>query len=126
MAFAWIPGGWDANRDGVMEGVQHNTYDVEFYGPNPLCGIYYLGALRAAEEMARAVGDNGAAAEYRGLFERGSKWIDAEPVQRRILHPEGARHSQEPDRVRSPWAIWAPTTRKSRNSRWATAAWPIN
>ena len=24
------------NRDGVMEGVQHNTYDVEFYGPNPL------------------------------------------------------------------------------------------
>ncbi len=41
--FAWIPGGWDANRDGVMEGVQHNTYDVEFYGPNPMCGIYYLG-----------------------------------------------------------------------------------
>jgi uncharacterized protein (DUF608 family) len=42
LEFAWIPGGWDANRDGVMEGVQHNTYDVEFYGPNPLCGIYYL------------------------------------------------------------------------------------
>jgi hypothetical protein len=42
LAFAWIPGGWDPNRDGVMEGVQHNTYDVEFYGPNPLGGIYYL------------------------------------------------------------------------------------
>ena len=36
-----------------MEGVQHNTYDVEFYGPNPLGTVYYLGALRAAEEMAR-------------------------------------------------------------------------
>ena len=35
LEFAWMPGGWDADRDGVMEGVQHNTYDVEFYGPNP-------------------------------------------------------------------------------------------
>ncbi len=78
IAFAWIKGGWDANRDGVMEGVQHNTYDVEFYGPNPLCGIYYLGALRAAEEMARALGDGAAAAEYRELFDRGSKAIDRE------------------------------------------------
>ena len=77
LAFAWIPGGWDANKDGVMEGVQHNTYDVEFYGPNPLCGIWYLGALRAMEEMARVVGDTAAAAEYHGLFESGSKWIDA-------------------------------------------------
>ena len=75
--FAWIPGGWDANRDGVMEGVQHNTYDVEFYGPNPMCGVYYLGALRAAEEMARAMGDNSSAAEYHRLFDHGSKWIDS-------------------------------------------------
>lgn len=75
--FAWIPGGWDANKDGVLEGVQHNTYDVEFYGPNPLCCIYYLGALRAAEEMARAMDDTAAAAEYRRLFTNGSGWLDA-------------------------------------------------
>jgi non-lysosomal glucosylceramidase len=77
LEFAWIKGGWDGNRDGVAEGVQHNTYDVEFYGPNPLCGIWYLGALRAGEEMARAVGDQPSAAEYQRLFENGSKWIDA-------------------------------------------------
>jgi uncharacterized protein (DUF608 family) len=77
LEFAWVPGGWDANRDGVMEGVQHNTYDVEFYGPNPQCGIYYLGALRAAEEMARAVGERGLADEYRRLFQSGSEWIDS-------------------------------------------------
>ncbi len=77
LEFAWVTGGWDADRDGVMEGVQHNTYDVEFYGPNPQCGIYYLAALRAGEEMARAAGDQAAAAEYRRLFEQGSKWIDA-------------------------------------------------
>jgi uncharacterized protein (DUF608 family) len=77
LEFAWTPGSWDANRDGVMEGAQHNTYDVEFYGPNPLCGIYYLAGLRAAEEMGRFVGDDRSADEYRRLFEAGSKWIDA-------------------------------------------------
>jgi non-lysosomal glucosylceramidase len=77
LEFAWVPGGWDANRDGVMEGVQHNTYDVEFYGPNPQCGVYYLAALRACEEMARAVGDDGFSRECRRLFESGRDWMDA-------------------------------------------------
>jgi len=76
ISFAWIPGGWDPNRNGVLEGVQHNTYDVEFYGPNPLGTVYYLGALRAAEEMALALGDTAAAANYRALFLKGSAWMD--------------------------------------------------
>jgi uncharacterized protein (DUF608 family) len=75
--FAWVKGGWDGDRDGVMEGAQHNTYDVEFFGPNPQCGIFYLGGLRAAEEMARAAGDAGSADRYRRLYERGRAWIDA-------------------------------------------------
>jgi len=76
LEFAWVRGGWDANRTGVFDGVQHTTYDVELYGPNPLGEIYYLGALRAAEEMANAVGDQQAASEYRRLFTKGSQWID--------------------------------------------------
>jgi non-lysosomal glucosylceramidase len=74
--FAWVPGGWDANRDGVMEGAQNNTYDTEFIGPNPLCGLWYLGALRAAQAMASALGDAAASARYDDLFSRGSSWID--------------------------------------------------
>ncbi|MCX7605302.1 MAG: non-lysosomal glucosylceramidase [Bryobacteraceae bacterium] len=74
--FCWISGGWDADRDGVMEGAQHNTYDIEFYGPNPQCGIYYLGGLRAAAELARAAGDAEFAARCEELFRRGSAWID--------------------------------------------------
>jgi uncharacterized protein (DUF608 family) len=76
LEFAWVPGGWDADKDGVLEGVQHNTYDVEFYGPNPMCGIYYLAALRAGQEMAEALGDP-SSAEYRRLFQSGRQWIDA-------------------------------------------------
>ncbi len=45
LAYAWQL--WDPDRDGVMEGEQHNTYDIEFYGPNTMCGALYLGALRA-------------------------------------------------------------------------------
>ena len=75
--FAWVQYGWDPGRLGVLTGVQHNTYDVEFFGPNPLCGVYYLGALRACEEMASAVGEEASAGEYRNLFEKGSRWIDA-------------------------------------------------
>ena len=74
--FCWIKGGWDADRDGVMEGCQHNTMDVEYYGPNPQMGVWYLGALRAAEEMARYVGDDDFAKTCRQLFERGKAWID--------------------------------------------------
>lgn len=75
--FAWAPGGWDSSRSGVLDSVQHNTYDVEFYGPNPMCSIYYLAALRAGSELAQAAGDSKAARDYQDLYERGRQWIDA-------------------------------------------------
>ncbi len=77
IAFSWASGGWDPEKRGVLDGVQNNTYDVAFFGPNPMCSIYYLGALRACEEMAQAAGDPPSAKEYRNLFESGSRWIDA-------------------------------------------------
>jgi len=76
LEFCWAKGGWDADKDGVMEGAQHTTYDSELYGPNPLCQVWYLGALRSAEEMARAVGQEKFADEVRALFEKGSRWTD--------------------------------------------------
>ncbi|MGH9615529.1 MAG: GH116 family glycosyl-hydrolase [Acidobacteriaceae bacterium] len=77
LAYAWQPGGWDANKDGVMEGVQSNTYDVEFYGPNPLCESWYLAALKSCAEMADAVNDVDFSLECKHLFEQGSRWTDA-------------------------------------------------
>jgi uncharacterized protein (DUF608 family) len=75
LAYAWQL--WDPNRDGVMEGEQHNTYDIEFYGPNTMCGALYLGALRACEEMARHLGDPDAA-EYARLYASGRARYDRE------------------------------------------------
>lgn len=76
LEFCWIPGGWDADRDGVMGGCQHNTMDVEYYGPNPQMTFWYLGALRASEEMARYLGETDFAATCRDLFERGRAWTE--------------------------------------------------
>jgi len=97
--FAWVPGGWDANRDGVMEGVQHNTYDVEFYGPNPLCGIFYLGALRASEEMAPRNGRYGLRCGVSSALCAGQPMDRCEPIQRQLLCAAGARLSQRSDRA---------------------------
>jgi uncharacterized protein (DUF608 family) len=94
--FCWIPGGWDANKDGVMEGCQHNTMDVEYYGPNPQMGIWYLGALRAAEEMARYVGDEEFAVTCRDLFDKGKAWIDAN-----LFNGEYYEHHIQPPRSES-------------------------
>jgi len=71
LEFAWKF--WDADKDGVMEGEQRNTYDVEFFGPNPMMTTLYLGALKAAELMAAAVGDLPAAGSYRGIRENGAR-----------------------------------------------------
>ena len=76
LAYAWIEGGWDGDQDGVMEGVQHNTMDVEYYGPNPQMNIWYLGALRAMEEMAIHMSDNEMAAKCNKLYLNGSSWVD--------------------------------------------------
>jgi len=95
LEFCWIKGGWDADCDGVMEGCQHNTMDVEYYGPNPQMGVWYLGALRAAEEMARYLGDADFARKCARLFASGSRWIDenlfnGEYYEHEIRPPESA------------------------------------
>jgi non-lysosomal glucosylceramidase len=77
LSFAWRPGSWDGNKDGVMEGVQHNTYDIEFYGPNPLCETWYLAALKACAEMATGMNDTAFGATCLQLFEQGRRWTDA-------------------------------------------------
>jgi non-lysosomal glucosylceramidase len=76
LAFAWIPNGWDANKDGVMEGCQHNTMDIEYYGPNPEIGFWYLGALKASAAMAAYMKDKEFEKTCTTLFNSGSKWMD--------------------------------------------------
>ncbi len=59
-----------------MEDVQHNTYDIEFNGPNPMMGAIYLTALRCMEEMATAMGAPAEAQRYRQLYDSGRVGLD--------------------------------------------------
>ncbi len=68
---------WDHDKDQVLDGVQHNTYDIEFHGPNPLCGIYYLAALRAVEEMAALMGEDDLSRRCAEALATGSANLDA-------------------------------------------------
>lgn len=93
LSYAWTEKGWDGNQDGVMEGSQHNTMDVNYFGPNPQMGFWYMGALRAAEEMAWAMKDKSFAKKCRRLFEQGSRWMDehlfnGEYYEHHITDPE--------------------------------------
>lgn len=76
MSFAWIEKGWDENNDGVMEGCQHNTMDVEYFGPNPQMQFWYLGALKAANAMAEYLNDTIFEEKCKTLFNNGSRWTD--------------------------------------------------
>ena len=76
-AIAYASNHWDSNQDGVLDGKQHNTYDIEFYGPNPLCGIYYLAALRAVGEMASLMEEPELANRSRITYERGRQVLDS-------------------------------------------------
>ena len=38
---------WDPKGKGVVEEPHHNTYDIEFWGPDGMITSFYLGALTA-------------------------------------------------------------------------------
>lgn len=79
MTYAWDPANddkWDPDKTGVLWGRQHHTLDMELFGPNSWLTGFYLGALTAAAEMAKAVGDEEAANEFSEIFERGKAWAN--------------------------------------------------
>jgi non-lysosomal glucosylceramidase len=78
--FAWASTNahrWDPEKTGVLWGRQHHTLDMELYGPSSwLCG-FYMGALKAASEMAGHLGETDTSREYAALFARGKKWVES-------------------------------------------------
>ena len=67
---------WDPRHTGVLEEPHHNTYDIEFWGPDGMCTSFYLGALKAAIAMAEGLGDD--VPLYGELLSRGAVFMETE------------------------------------------------
>ena len=67
---------WDPRRKGIMDEPQHNTYDIQFWGPNGMIGSFYLGALKAMESMGDALGED--VKEYKDLYRKGKAILESE------------------------------------------------
>ena len=91
---------WDPDRVGALVEPHHNTYDIEFWGPDGMCGSIYLGALRAAVAMGEALGDD--VEGYRQLADRAKAYLENELFERgRFIQKvrwEGLRAGDPTDR----------------------------
>jgi len=67
---------WDPRSTGTLEEPHHNTYDIEFWGPDGMCTSFYLGALKAYCEMGTHLGQD--VTKYNALYEKGRKAIESE------------------------------------------------
>ena len=70
------PDGWDRDGDGILEGRQHHTLDMELFGPSSWLEGLYLLALDAGAWMADALGDGARAARYRALYRNGRAFLN--------------------------------------------------
>jgi len=67
---------WDPKRKGVLEEPHHNTYDIEFWGPDGMCTGFYIGALMAMSKLAEEMGESDRSVSYQELAETGARAMD--------------------------------------------------
>lgn len=88
---------WDADGDGVLDGLQHNTYDIEFLGTNSLANSMFFAALAAAAKLAEHLGEAERATRWRETGRVGAERMDAllfngEYYEQRIDDVDAARY----------------------------------
>jgi hypothetical protein len=65
---------WDPRHTGTLEEPHHNTYDIEFWGPDGMCTGIYLGALEAMIKMSQYLGED--AGPYQQLYAKGKIFME--------------------------------------------------
>ena len=65
---------WDPRHHGTLEEPHHNTYAIEFWGPDPMCTSFYLGALEAMIKMGDCLHQD--ISFYRNLLQKGKAFME--------------------------------------------------
>jgi uncharacterized protein (DUF608 family) len=79
---------WDPRHVGLVEEPHHNTYDIEFWGPDGLTSSFYLGALAAMSALARDAGHPEDAELYHDLAKKGTQQSEARLFNGRYYQQE--------------------------------------
>ncbi len=69
---------WDPEEKGNLFHPHHNTYDIEFKGPNGMCGSIYIAALSAMSALAKTLGEETDAERYQHIAQRGARHLSTE------------------------------------------------
>lgn len=67
---------WDPREVGAVEEPHHNTYDIEFWGPNGMINSFYSGALQATMLMGKALGND--VSKYETLLAKSKEFMEKE------------------------------------------------
>ena len=66
---------WDPQSQGALSEPHHNTYDIEFWGPDGMCTSIYCGALEAMALMAEYLEQDSDVKTYRGLAQKSAAFM---------------------------------------------------
>lgn len=65
---------WDPRKVGCIEEPHHNTYDIEFWGPDGMHNSFYYGALSAFIRMSEYLGKD--TSSYKKLMKKGRRFTE--------------------------------------------------
>ena len=65
---------WDPRETGALEEPHHNTYDIEFWGPDGMCTSFYIGALQAIVLMGKALNED--VSSYETLMAKSKTYLE--------------------------------------------------
>lgn len=65
---------WDPRHVGALEEPHHNTYDIEFWGPDGMCTSFYSGALQSIVLLGKALKED--VSKYESLLAKSKSYME--------------------------------------------------